>query len=1058
MATLSSDQADAPCRTTSSCNTDTLSLEAFDRIQSNTIRVALNNPHTANRLVIIATASSELLDSIVSHARTAASLSATRSGSKNRATSRAAFSRCTLTPTEPFQNGFRLLVEIRWTLDLSVVENSHVKVRDMKEDLRLLGKYFRETSDEMDSKWVLSDFYDAVHVPPTDSDVSPRINQILAETSLYGFQQRAVDWLLRREGVKFSSAGELEPFAQSTPPASFSQTQDAIGQTCYISRLRGMIVTSLGRATNDTLQSLRGGILAEEMGLGKTVELIALMSLHKRNTSVDDMIDPYTGMKVRPTGATLIITPPSILQQWISELNAHAPELKVCHYKGIPPPSAPKKELDSATIDYLMRFDVVLTTYQVLSREIHHATPPPDRSLRHAKRHERRCSPLIGISWWRVCLDEAQMVESGVSQAARVARTIPRCNAWAVTGTPLRKDVQDLRGLLVFLRCDAFANSKVVWERLDKASFQAIFSRLALRHTKEKIRKELEIPAQKRVVITVPFTAIEEQHYTELMRQMCDACWLNPEGVPIEEGRDVNDPEVIERMREWLVRLRQTCLHANVGRKNRKALGAKNGALRTVHEVLEVMIEQNEANFKSEAREMILSQVKLGHIKAYAGDIEDRAQTALPYYEQALEEARSYVAACRQDLLSEEEKLGRSVPGPDDVSAAEDDDTEVESLGRIPHIRKSLRSFLELEHACSFFIATTYHQIKENETFTEPGSEDYSRLDNLESEWYEKAKVIRREILKESKNRATRQMAKISRKSFEPFPKIEDLPSLGGIEARKIIEMMDNLSDYLNVQSDQIQTWRMKIVDILLMSLVDDDEGKEEITGDEYDDSLKAQDELYVYIMALRTLVADRNAAVNGLQDTLIEHELKAAEKQAKKTKPDEGDRGHAPELLLEIIDIRHKIQANMRGGSLKGVVSGIRSLITGLQWQARGESRALVEANILQQYLNKIQVIVTEQAKIISDLEKEQELFRGTMNQRLEYYRQFQHISDTVAKWKDELDKSFDEREFDKISKLRLEKTKRVSALKTKSTYLINLRTQNQTDDKPDCSTWFYA
>ena len=345
----------------------------------------------------------------------------------------------------------------------------------MKEDLRLLSHYFRDATVQANTKWALSDFYDSVHVPPTDLEVSPRIQHSLTDTSLYPFQQRAVDWLLRREGVAFSPSGDLEPYVEPSPPTSFRQAHDATGKQCHISQLRGMVVAGLEDAQGDTLQSLRGGILAEEMGLGKTVELIALISHHKREIFESNHYDAYTGTFVKPSGATLIITPASILEQWIGELQSHAPELKVFHYKGIPLPSAPKRDHALATVENLMRYDVVLTTYTVLSREIHHATPPPDRSFRHGKRHERRTSPLVGISWWRVCLDEAQMVESGVSQAARVARIIPRCNAWAVSGTPLRKDVQDLRGLLIFLRCDTFANNRAVWDRLDKTSFQVIF-------------------------------------------------------------------------------------------------------------------------------------------------------------------------------------------------------------------------------------------------------------------------------------------------------------------------------------------------------------------------------------------------------------------------------------------------------------------------------------------------------------------------------------------------------------------------------------------------------
>jgi E3 ubiquitin-protein ligase SHPRH len=1038
-----------------------VSLESFSLFQSNTFRAVVYNPNTANGTDIVATADEGLLNSITPHLRTAATLAVSQNGKRSRTIMRAAFAHCLLFPPTPQRTNYKLEVTIRWTLDLSVVESSAVSLKHMKEDLKLLSRYFPDVSAQADTAWTLADFYDSVHVPPKDLQVSPRIYQALSETNLYPFQARAVDWLMRREGVALSSIGTLEPYVEDVPPASFRQIQDATGKMYHLSQLRGMVVSNLKAAERDTLRSLRGGILAEEMGLGKTVELMALMTRHTRNVPEGKVFDTYTGTHVTPSGATLIITPPSILEQWISELNAHAPELKVFHYKGLPSSTAPKKEHAAATMENLMRFDVVVTTYNVLSKEIHHAKPPPDRSFRNAKRHERRTSPLVQISWWRVCLDEAQMIESGVSQAATVARIIPRCNAWAVSGTPLRKDVQDLRGLLIFLRCDAFANNKAVWDRLDKVSFRIIFNQIALRHNKDKVRGELRLPPQKRVVITVPFTTIEEQNYGDLIRQMCDACWLSPEGLPLDEGRDASHPEVVERMRDWLVRLRQTCLHAHVGRKNRKALGAKNGALRTVHEVLEVMIEQNHTIWQSESREMILYQIKLGHIKAYAGDVEDRAQSALPYYEEALKEAQTYVHLCREELATEKEKLGRTVSADDLPFIAEPLHSEVEeerdsdNLGRIPVLHKALRSFLELEHACKFFIATTYHQIKENETSPTVVPESMQRLETLETDWYQRAKIIRRELLKDPKSRAQRQMNKVdSRKPFHQVNKIDDLPDLGGIESRQILNTMDNISDFLNAQAEQIRIWRTKIVDILLLRLVDDDDDQE-TTGEEYDESLKAQDELYVYIMALRTLVADRNAATQGLQDALVEHELRAAEKQALSKPTDEGNdnRGHAPELVLEVAETRRKLQAMLEGGSLKGVVSGVRSLVTALQWRADGgDTRATAELSVLQKYLARVQAIVTQETKTVSELEKEQEIFRATMNQRLEYYRQFQHISDTVAKYKDELDERFDEREFANYTRLRERKKDMVARLKTKYTYLTNLRNENQDEAKAEC------
>jgi E3 ubiquitin-protein ligase SHPRH len=264
---------------------------------------------------------------------------------------------------------------------------------------------------------------------------------------------------------------------------------------------------------------------------------------------------------------------------------------------------------------------------------------------------------------------------------------------------------------------------------------------------------------------------------------------------------------------------------------------------------------------------------------------------------------------------------------------------------------------------------------------------------------------------------------------------------------------MDNLGDFMNAQAKQIYTWRMKIVEILLLRLVDDDDDQE-TTGEEYDESLEAQDELYVYIMALRTLVGDRNSAITGLRDELIDHEMEYAQNLALDDDPTkEKKRGHAPELMLEVAEVRRKLQALLEGGSLKAIVSGVRSLATALQWRAdNGDNRAAAELNVVQKHLGRIQSIVAQQTKTIIDLEKEQDMFRITMNQRLEYYRQFQHISDTVAKYKDKLDDTFDEREFVKLSLLRERKKASVATCKTKDAYLTHLRSENDREAKAEC------
>ena len=83
---------------------------------------------------------------------------------------------------------------------------------------------------------------------------------------------------------------------------------------------------------------------------------------------------------------------------------------------------------------------------------------------------------------------------------------------------------------------------------------------------------------------------------------MTEDCGLNLDGAPRIDDWNPDAPATIEKMRSWLVRLRQTCLHPEIGARNRRALGNGKGPLRTVGEVLEVMIEQNDIAARLEER------------------------------------------------------------------------------------------------------------------------------------------------------------------------------------------------------------------------------------------------------------------------------------------------------------------------------------------------------------------------------------------------------------------------------------------------------------------------
>ena len=183
-------------------------------------------------------------------------------------------------------------------------------------------------------------------------------------------------------------------------------------------------------------------------------------------------------------------------------------------------------------------------------------------------------------------------------------------------------------------------------------------------------------------------------------------------------------------------------------------------------------------------------------------------------------------------------------------------------------------------------------------------------------------------------------------------------------------------------------------------------------------------------------MIADRHDILTGQHNELIAHELSVALKQAK-----EGQ-GHAPELLLKLLSLRDRLKPIKDVGSIRAIMAELRELKATLRGATEnGNFRTAAELLVVNEALGKLHQISGEQTKAVAGLDREIALFTDTMNLRLEYYRQLQQISDTVAPYEEDL--SEEARNVILLDKEASEsRTKaHVAKLKSKRRYLEHLR-----------------
>lgn len=167
----------------------------------------------------------------------------------------------------------------------------------------------------------------------------------------------------------------------------------------------------------------KGGLLADDMGLGKTLQSISLILTNPKPA------DQHPGVEK----TTLVVAPLALIRQWEAELKDRVEEshrLKVLVHHG---PQRTKRFED------LRRYDVVITTYQILVSEHNHCSG----NLK---------AGCFGLHWYRVILDEAHTIKNRNAKATKACYELRSVYRWCLSGTPLQNNLDELQSLVKFLR------------------------------------------------------------------------------------------------------------------------------------------------------------------------------------------------------------------------------------------------------------------------------------------------------------------------------------------------------------------------------------------------------------------------------------------------------------------------------------------------------------------------------------------------------------------------------------------------------------------------------
>jgi hypothetical protein len=250
-----------------------------------------------------------------------------------------------------------------------------------------------------------------------------------------------------------------------------------------------------------------GGLLADSMGLGKTVQTLACMVGNPPGEK-----DCSRGVK-----ATLIVVPSSVIEQWLDEIRNHAEASvfpKILRYKAS----------SKIPVPVLRDLDIVVTSYQEVMRQF----PFPSQKDReqiekigYKKWWKKACKSLgdlFGVCWYRVVLDEAHAIKNNSARTSLACQNLKSVFRWCLTGTPLLNRLEELFPYLRFLKANYSMDWKIFQRYFCDPEADDCQTRIATLLSYTMMRRTMKTTILNRAIITLP-TPHPEVRYVDFSEE-----------------------------------------------------------------------------------------------------------------------------------------------------------------------------------------------------------------------------------------------------------------------------------------------------------------------------------------------------------------------------------------------------------------------------------------------------------------------------------------------------------------------------------------------------------